>query len=444
MKTLSIAVLLFLLSACSSYGTIDNRPLSGTSPDQSYGIRAGADGGGSEQLNLILTFSGGGTRAAALAYGVLQELRDTQVTIDGRSRRLLDEIDTISSVSGGSFTSAYFGLYGDRIFDDFESAFLRRDVQGLLLRGLLNPLRLLSNRGRTDMVVDFYEQELFHGATFTDLQQAGGPLILINASDLGYGVRFTFTQEFFNLLCSDISDFPIARAVTASSAVPALFEPVVLKNYRDCKQTKPAWLVDAEQRAEQDPQLADVVEGLSSYFDMEEREYAHMVDGGITDNLGLRAIYEITEVAGGPWVFMEEFEREPPRRLVVISVNASTALEPKMDRSNRQPSLSETISAVTKVQLHRYNAATLDLMDQALERWASELSTPRQTVTPYFIQLGFRDIKDPKQVRFFNHVPTNFTLTEEQVDRLIATGRKLLRNNPDFQRFLASLGDEAG
>lgn len=104
-------------------------------------IRSGGGSGwGSGDIGLMLAFSGGGTRAAALAYGVLEELRDTEIVIDGAPRRLLDETDLISSVSGGSFTSAYYGLHGDRIFDDFEEVFLRRNVQGQLIRGLLNPL----------------------------------------------------------------------------------------------------------------------------------------------------------------------------------------------------------------------------------------------------------------------------------------------------------------
>ena len=63
-----------------------------------------------DDVSLILTFSGGGTRAASLSYGVLKELR---------KQNLLEEIDVISSVSGGSFTSAYYGLYGEQIFEDF-------------------------------------------------------------------------------------------------------------------------------------------------------------------------------------------------------------------------------------------------------------------------------------------------------------------------------------
>jgi len=46
--------------------------------------------------------------------------------------------------------------------------------------------------------------------------------------------------------------------------------------------------------------------------------------------------------------------------------------------------------------------------------------------------------------RFLNEIPTSFALSTEQVDRLIATGRQLLRDNPEFQRLLASLQGPAG
>jgi len=306
----------------------------------------------------------------------------------------------------------------------------------------MNPLEWFSSSGRTEMAVKLYEKEVFHGATFADLKRKDGPLILINASDLGYGVRFSFVQEYFNLLCSDISSFPVARAVTASSAVPVMFNPVVVENYQGCKKDKLDVLKAAERRAEGDPELAQIVAGLRSYFKEDRRQYAHFVDGGITDNLGLRAIYEVIEVAGGAQAFLKLNDRKPPRRLVIISVNASTDPEPEMDLSNKQPSLEETIDAVTDVQLHLYNAATLELMDKTVTRWAREVSTPGRPVTPYFIQLSFKDINQPEKRRFFNRIPTSFSLTDEQVDKLIAAGRALLRSNPDYQRFLAGLGGQ--
>ena len=440
-KLYSLGRVLLLLSGCASYGVIDNSRQTEAVSTEGYSIHSGGGSAwGSSDIGLIVAFSGGGTRAAALAYGVLEELRDTRVVIDGRPRRLLDEIDIVSSVSGGSFTSAYYALYGERIFEDFEDVFLKRDVQHQLIRGLLNPLEWFSSSGRTEMAVKLYEKEVFHGATFSDMKRPGSPLTLINASDLGYGVRFSFVQEYFNLLCSDISDFPVARAVAASSAVPVLFHPVVLENFQDCKQTTPQWLEAAAKRAAGNPELVEVVNGLESYFKKSGRQYAHFVDGGITDNLGLRAIYEIIELSGGVNVFAKKLGRDPARRLVVISVNASTDPQPQMDASNKQPSLMETIGAMSDVQLHRYNAATLELMDKSVKRWARETSTPGRPVTPYFIQVGFRDIAQPERRKFFNQVPTSFSLTDEQVDALIAAGRDLLRGNPDYQRFVTGLG----
>lgn len=440
LKRIILGFVVLSLAGCSSYGVIENAPLQGASASSAYSLKNRIGRQGSGDISLMLAFSGGGTRAAALALGVLEELRDTRILIDGVSQRVLDEVDVISSVSGGSFTSAYFGLYGERVFEDFEQEFLKYDVERRLIEGLFNPLRWFSSKGRTEMAVKLYEDQVFHHASFADLQRKDGPLILINASDLGYGVRFSFIQEYFNLLCSDISSFSVARAVAASSSVPVLFNPVVVENYQDCKHARPPWLQSAEQRLANDPQMMQVVGGLDTYFDLDNRQYAHFVDGGITDNLGLRAIYEIIEVAGGAKTLIDKLGRETPRNVVVISVNASTDPEPVMDHSNKQPSLEETINAVTDVQLHRYNAATLELMKHSVSRWADELSTDEKTVTPYFIQVGFRDVAQPERRRFFNRIPTSFSLTDEQVDELIITGRQLLRSNADFQRFLSNLG----
>ncbi len=71
--------------------------------------------------------------------------------------------------------------------------------------------------------------------------------------------------------------------------------------------------------------------------------------------------------------FVRKLDRKPVRHLVIISVNASTDPEPDMDISNKQPSLKETIGALSDVQLHRYNVATLELIDYSLARWAREL-----------------------------------------------------------------------
>jgi NTE family protein len=429
----------FALSGCASYGVIKNEPLNAAGGVESYSYQFFAEKWRSGDIELMLAFSGGGTRAAAFSYGVLKELRDTGVVIEGRSGRLLDEVDYISSVSGGSFTAAYYGLYGDKIFDDFETVFLRRDVQGALVRAAFNPLQWFKKTGRTEAAIAYYEKNVFRGATFADMKRKGGPLIFINASDLGYGVRFSFVQEYFDLLCSDLSSYPVARAVTASSAVPILFKPVVVENYQDCKETMPEWLVAAEKRASENPELAQTVDEAKSYFKKEKRQYAHFVDGGITDNLGLRMLYDVIEIEGGPKAIHQWLDLKPPRQFVAIVVNAATDPQPEMDKSTKHPSLRETIKAVSNIQIHRYNTATLELMKESVNRWAKELSTPERAVTPYFIRISFKDIQDANSRAFFNQIPTTFSLSDEQVDRLIAAGRELLRNNAGFQQFLSDL-----
>jgi NTE family protein len=433
---------LLLLSGCASYGVIDNTVITTDSASaQPYSMGEIHGRGSSEDVGLVLAFSGGGTRAAALAYGVLEELRDTTVMIDGQPRRLLDEVDTISSVSGGSFTSAYYGLYGERTFDDFKADFLTQDIEHELVLGLFNPLRWFGSEGRTEMAVELYDKQVFHGATFADMQRAGGPLILINASDLAYGVRFSFVQEYFDLLCSDITTFPVARAVTASSAVPILFPPVVLKDYYDCPLVgKPDWLEKSAELTSSNPAMEQIIRGLETYYDQDNRKYAHFVDGGITDNLGLRAVYEVIGLAGGPQTFYRKNGIQYPRYAIVISVNASTDPEPEMNQTNKKPSLGETIGSMSSVQLHRYNDATLEIMRRSLNKWTQEMSTPDRPSTPYFVKLGFIDIEQPEDRSFFNAIPTSFNLSEEQVDRLIEAGHELLRNNSVYQRLLADLG----
>ena len=127
----------------------------------------------SRDIVVLLAFSGGGTRAAALAYGVLEELRDTVVEIGSEQRSMLDEVDLISGVSGGSFTAAYYGLFGDRIFEDFEEQFLRRNVQADLIRRVfLNPVNWfrLGSLGfsRSDLAAEHYDENIFAGKTIGD------------------------------------------------------------------------------------------------------------------------------------------------------------------------------------------------------------------------------------------------------------------------------------
>ena len=148
-------------------------------------------------------------------------------TMDSKRHTLLDEVDLISGVSGGSFTASYFGLHGRDIFNDFRTEFLYGDFQGAMLWGLANPVnwvRLWSPRfGRSDMAQEYYDYKLFKGATLGDIAKKPGPVVIVLATEAIEGISFGFTPSQFALICSDFDKFPVSRAVAASAASRAPF-----------------------------------------------------------------------------------------------------------------------------------------------------------------------------------------------------------------------------
>ena len=337
-ECLLVSAVVLAISACSTTAVPVNQPI--TAVDEQSGYRR-LDATRPENFGdtlVLLSFSGGGTRAAALSYGVMQELRDTLITSGEQEIRMLDTVDTISSVSGGSFTAAYYGLYRDQLFEDYEEVFLRRQVQQSLINRLLNPVHWarswFTGYDRTEMAIDYYDRNIFHGATFDDIKKHGPPFIEINATDLASGLRFTFSQERFDLICSDLGSFPVARAVTASSAVPGVFPTIALKNYADqCDLSETqGWqlLSNARKTAEWAAQEF-ITDGLMSYRDSGARQYIHLVDGGIADNLGLRAMidrfYNLSDY------HMRVLKEKAPRDIVIILVNAEVKRERRIEQS---------------------------------------------------------------------------------------------------------------
>ena len=446
-------LLIAALSAggCTAIGKVANEPVEQLpSGEQRYSNHHYSKQNPTGDTLLLLAFSGGGTRAAALSYGVLEELRDAHYQKNGREIRLLDEVDQISSVSGGSFTAAYYGLFGDQIFDDFKDVFLYKDVQGELsskILGFFDLLgRLFSSVSRTEIAIDYYDEHIFHGKTFADLQEADGPFILINASDLNAQNQFIFIQPQFDFLCSDLSQFKIARAVAASSAVPVLFAPILIERHPDCNYQKPDWLTDAGIRAERegDRRLKDTVASLNSYLDRYNPPYVTLIDGGVTDNLGLRTLFRNVGLSGGVQkVYDKTYTQSPPKQMVVLVVDASTTSETGIGVNTELPSIGDTLTAVTDMQLHLYNTETLTLLKQEMVQWAEITSTKEHPVTPYFIEVNVTDVEDSEQKVYFNNIPTSFSLEKEQADMLINTARRLLRKNPEYRKLLHELGADA-
>ena len=447
-RMLFACVALTLATGCSTFRAA-NQPLAKWESGSGYGPANILEARGAGRVLLVLAFSGGGTRAAALSYGVLQELRDTTVAIDGQAVRLLDEVDVITSVSGGSFTAAYYGLHGDDIFETFEDRFLRRDVQTRLMLGLLRPInwfRLVGSAfDRSELAIRYYDDRIFEHATFADLLAAQGPLLQINATDLAAGHHFTFFQPQFDLLCSDLSSFPVARAVAASSAVPVAFSPIPLQNFAGtCGFERPAFLDEALRKRRTDPRRFRIAKIVEGYLDASQRPYIHLLDGGIADNIGLRVPLDNVLLTGGMVRRTDELSLQGIDRIAVIVVNAEVHPPERFSLAASAPGLAAILGSVTNTQIYGYNFETIELMRESLRKWAQELSAARgQNVESAMVTIGFEDIEDESERAFFQEVPTSFRLPNSTVDRLIAVARRLLRESPDFQGLVREIQTDA-
>lgn len=398
---------------------------------------------------LVLTFSGGGTRAAALAYGAMQTLAATPLP---GGHRLLDEVDLISAVSGGSFTAAYYGLHGDGLFADFEQRLLKRDYQTAILSRLLWPNywpELLSaNFGRSELAADYLDAHLFEGAVFGDMR-VEGPIIQINATDISRVRQFAFSPQQFALICSDLNQFPVSRAVAASSAIPFVATSVVLHNRAgQCGTRAPDWADPIRRNLDEDLRLREEARQLNSYLDSRTRPFMHLLDGGLADNLGLRGAMERVGLTDDALMRAESPWLQKVRRVVFIVVNAETPPNAEVDRISHPLNLSATVSTVGDVPILRYNVETRLLLRERLARWRrSERARCKRSggrdctkIETHMVEISLDQITDQDTRRRLQSVPTRMGLQAQLVDELVAEGADLLQRHPGYQALLAALG----
>jgi NTE family protein len=416
---------------------------------------------------VILAFSGGGTRAAAFSYGVLEFLRRTEVVgPKGNRSRLLDQVDVITGVSGGSFTALAYGLYGERLFDDYEKRFLKRDVQGEIIAGVLNPLNwpALWSRtwGRSELAAKLYDKVLFNGATFADLNRGSEPFISVSATDITNGSRVSFTQGIFDDLCSNLGAVPLSRAAAASSAVPVALSPVTLNNYGGtCNYTPPDWIKPFLGSTDPPRSAARAIHELSAgsiYTDSVRRPYIHLVDGGVSDNLGMRGVLDSLEVLETLHDLGMPTPLDTARRIVVFVVNSLSSPPTDWDKHERSPGTVQVLLQASGVPIDHYSYEATELLKDTAARWralrqlrdstsfvpnrdpAADTLLRVPDAEIYAIDVSFSQLKDEEERKYLNKQPTSFALPSEAVDRLRAAAGQIIVDSPEYQRLRKDIG----
>lgn len=398
--------LLPLLAACAVFP--ENRPLPPPYPAQLgyrfQNLRAGV--ANTDSVLVCVSFSGGGTRAGALAFGVVRTLATTRIA--GGTKSLLDEVDIISASSGGAFPAAYLGAYGAEAFlAEFRDRVLVRDLgMEIFWRGTLCPynfVRICSPWfNRSDLAEELYADTIYGDETYADLQRRGRPFVVLNATDLIQGTRFEFTQDRFDPLGSSLGRVPLARAVAASSAFPVLLTPVAIRDY------------------------AAALESL---------RYVHLIDGGIVDNMGLGYVLESFRQG----VIRDLVAAGRVETLVFIVVNARNRPPEDMSDSPQAPGAIDVLSWGLSAAVDGRAEDQGALLAELCERAAGDDGAIGRRPTVHLVEVDLEDLPDPAHRERLLSVATTFGLEEEVIDAISAAAAQLLARSPAFARVRAEL-----
>jgi NTE family protein len=439
---LAFVLATLLLAGCSSFRPWQNTP----APGVDVGLPTSQ--AVARPVVAAVALSGGGARAAAFGLGVLQELKATEFTLQGRPTTLLDEVTLISGVSGGSILAAHYAAFGDESLTRFESEFLLNDFEGTLVQLALSPVRLfrLSSPwyGRGNVLADRLDA-LYRGRTFGDLHaRTRGPDLVVAATDMTTGAPFEFTPEQFALICSDLASVPLSFAVAASSAVPLVLTPMTLRNYAGtCDLSSAAMSEPAEDNFRTRLMRASA----ESYLDAGKRPYIHLVDGGLNDNLGIRRLLDRLVASGSLSAAFRDAAPGSIRKVVLITVNSERDLGERIDQSDRVPTTRQVVDTLLFGAGGQITQFTLAIMSDDRERWRRELAEQRGAAGSPFaadaelhvITVSLHDVEDPTLRHTILTVPTAFTIDSEQVRQLVEAGREALRRSAEFQQLRRSL-----
>ena len=409
-------------------------PLAQPAPDQS-------------DTGIILAFSGGGARSAAFGYGVLSALAEAP-SPGGRGRRLADDVAVVAGVSGGAVLASYFALNGRAGLEDFRKRFLGHDVEASLRMSFSPPNILRGYRGGVNDLSGlpaWLDANLFKGATLGAVARPGRPRLVIHATDLYNRAPFIFDRTTFTAICSNYDDYPLAYAVAASAAVPVVFAPLTLRNFRTGCETLPPANTQALRPQPQGSLVSrEYADALGRYEMAKDLNYLKLYDGGLVDGVGTQSLLHLMGRAAPEPLPMERALRL--RHLLVIVVDASTRIGGDLSKTAESPRAPDAIVAAIDAMINIPNLQSFDALSDHLPAWRDRLVKWRCRVVVArrgcgdldvdIVRLALSDISEPEPARRILGLHNRLSLKAEDVDFLADLGQRLLRAHPGYRRFL--------
>ena len=438
-----VAATFLLLAGCATRPI--NPPITQTDPSRGYRFETRQAHAKDTDNLVVLAFSGGGTRAAAFSYGVLEFLRRTEIVgPKGNKVRLLDEVDIITGVSGGSFTALAYGLYGDKLFTEYEQRFLKRNVQGEIVARAFNPIywegwrRLRLGPLRTGEAQIVGRNPANGGATFERPRPWRRPVYSSLGHRYLHRCAVHLQPGYFRRYLLGPGRVQLPRAATAltSRAVVSSIGDHQLHGSGRCisaPAAKPFIGLPESRR----PAAARAVRSFradAAFGDSVHRPYLHLVDGGVADNVGMRAVLDALEILESLHDIGAPTPLDSARRIIVFVVNSQSSPPTNWDESETPPGTVDILLKAAGTPIDSYSYESVELLKDTATRWQTlrrirDSAAMKANADPaitaamrvpnaeiYAIDVSFAELKDESERDYLNRQPTSFVLPAEAVD----------------------------
>ena len=199
---------------------------------------------------------------------------------------------------------------------------------------------------------------------------------------------------------------------------------------------------------------------LNAYQDTDALPYIHLLDGGISDNLGVRVLINFTHMAGDIWNKLKKLDLTKTSKLAIIAVNAQKAVDTSFTKRDFSIPIFDTLGAASSIPLDQYSFETMELLRSNMSRWRENITAgrcgeakavsgfksgnsqgkiPDCAAQTYLIEVDFDRLQDESERDHLKQLPTTFHLEPDDVNRLKAAAQKILANSVEFKKLVGDL-----
>src|SRR5688572_21660504 len=132
--------------------------------------------------------------------------------------------------------------------------------------------------------------------------------------------------------------------------------------------------------------------------------------------------------------------------MLFIVVDARTGFDRRYAQLPEPLGIKKVMDAVVSATFNRYSFETMNLLRARVGRWEREVRNSRCDATVAvpdcgkfdvdLVELSFEQVKDADERNYLDRIPTSFTLSSSEVDRLRRAARLLVEESPELRNFL--------